>query len=44
VRFHIVDTDGVTVRILDGLAEGDRVARNLGDAVIEGQRGPARGR
>jgi RND family efflux transporter MFP subunit len=36
-EIHIVDTDGVTVRILDGLAEGDRVARNLGDTVIEGQ-------
>ena len=34
---HILDTDGVTVRLLDGVEEGDRVALNLGDSVPEGQ-------
>ncbi len=37
-QIHIVDTDGATVRVLDGVTEGQRVARNLGDAVTEGQR------
>jgi membrane fusion protein, multidrug efflux system len=34
---HILDTDGVTVRLIDGLQEGQRVALNLGDSVPEGQ-------
>ena len=35
---HVADTDGVIVRLLDGVTEGDRVAINLGDSVPEGQR------
>jgi membrane fusion protein, multidrug efflux system len=34
---HILDTDGVTVRLIDGVQEGERVALNLGDSVPEGQ-------
>jgi len=34
---HVLDTDGVTVRLLDGVQEGERVALNLGDSVPEGQ-------
>ncbi|HEY3885719.1 MAG TPA: hypothetical protein VGL62_10955, partial [Vicinamibacterales bacterium] len=34
---HVVDTDGVTVRLLDGVQAGERVALNLGDSVSEGQ-------
>ncbi len=34
---HILDTDGVTVRLVSGVQEGDRVALNLGDSVPEGQ-------
>ncbi len=34
---HILDTDGVTVRLVSGIQEGDRVALNLGDSVPEGQ-------
>lgn len=37
-EIHIANTDGATVRVLDGLTEGERIARNLGDAVLEGQR------
>lgn len=36
-QVHILDTDGVTVRLLDGVQEGDRVALSLGDSVPEGQ-------
>lgn len=36
-QVHILDTDGVTIRLLDGVQEGDRVALNLGDSVPEGQ-------
>jgi membrane fusion protein, multidrug efflux system len=35
---HMLDTDGITVRLLDGVTEGERVAINLGDSVPEGQR------
>lgn len=34
---HILDTNGVTVRLIDGVQEGERVALNLGDSVPEGQ-------
>ncbi len=34
---HILDTDGVTVRLLSGVQEGEHVALNLGDSVPEGQ-------
>jgi RND family efflux transporter MFP subunit len=34
---HVLDTDGVTVRLIDGVREGERVALNLGDSVDEGQ-------
>jgi membrane fusion protein (multidrug efflux system) len=37
-EIHILDTDGVTVRVIDGIQEGDRVALNLGESVPEGQR------
>jgi membrane fusion protein, multidrug efflux system len=36
-QVHVLDTDGVTVRLLDGVQEGDRVGLNLGDSVPEGQ-------
>jgi len=36
-EIHILDTDGVTVRVVSGIQEGDRVALNLGDSVGEGQ-------
>ncbi len=35
---HVLDSDGITVRLLDGVTEGERVAINLGDSVPEGQR------
>jgi RND family efflux transporter MFP subunit len=34
---HILDTDGVTVRLVSGVREGEHVALNLGDSVPEGQ-------
>jgi RND family efflux transporter MFP subunit len=34
---HVLDTNGVTVRLLDGVQEGERVALNLGDSVPDGQ-------
>lgn len=34
---HVADTDGITVRLLDGVRDGERVATNLGDSVPEGQ-------
>lgn len=36
-QVHILDTDGVTVRLIDGVQEGEHVALNLGDSVPEGQ-------
>ena len=36
-EIHILDTDGVTVRVVSGIQEGERVALNLGDSVGEGQ-------
>jgi membrane fusion protein, multidrug efflux system len=36
-EIHILDTDGVTVRVLSGIQESERVALNLGDSVAEGQ-------
>jgi len=37
-QVHVASTDGITVRLIDGLKEGDRVALNLGDSVPEGAR------
>ena len=34
----VAEQDGETVRISSGIAEGERVALNLGDTVPEGQR------
>ena len=41
-EIHILDTDGVTVRVVSGVQEGERVALNLGDSVGEGQHVRAR--
>lgn len=37
-QVRVADTDGITVRLVNGVTEGERVAVDLGDSVPDGQR------